>query len=154
MEEIRTLRSRALPGLNEARAQEALKHWLQREVGALPECERASLHEALHSSRLLRTIYAMRQDLTALWSNSAASKEQLVKQLEDWCRRADESGIDALQEFSRKAPLLRLTVGRHQLTFGMILLIVLILLLIGVIPAWPHSRGGAMVPAVVLGWCW
>lgn len=71
-------------------------------MGALPECERVVLHQALHSSKLLRTIYAMGQDLTALWSNSATSKEQWVKQLEDWCRRADESGIDALQEFSWK----------------------------------------------------
>jgi len=25
----------------------------------------------------------------------------MVKQLEDWCRRAEESGIGALREFSR-----------------------------------------------------
>jgi len=49
----------------------------------------------------LRMIYSMRQDLTAVWSRSTASKEQLVKQLEDWCRRAEESGIGALREFSR-----------------------------------------------------
>ncbi|WP_042885704.1 fatty acid desaturase [Cupriavidus necator] len=102
LEEIRTLRVRALPGLNEANAQEALKHWLQREWEALPERERAVLHQALHASKLLRTIYAMRQDLTALWSCPANSTEQVVKQLEDWCRRADESGIDALREFSRR----------------------------------------------------
>jgi stearoyl-CoA desaturase (delta-9 desaturase) len=67
----------------------------------LPEQERAALEQALHSSTVLSTIYAMRQDLTALWSRSTTSKEQLVKQLEDWCRRAEESGIDALREFSR-----------------------------------------------------
>jgi len=100
--EIRTLRARGLPGLNEARAKEALKHWLQREAGALPASERAVLHQALHASALLRTVYAMRQDLTALWSRSAIPEEQLVKQLEDWCRRADQSGIRALQEFSGK----------------------------------------------------
>jgi stearoyl-CoA desaturase (delta-9 desaturase) len=43
----------------------------------------------------------MRQDLMALWSRSAASKEQLVKQLEDWCQSAEESGVAALREFSR-----------------------------------------------------
>ena len=30
----------------------------------------------------------------------AASKEQLVKQLEDWCRRAEQSGVGALREFA------------------------------------------------------
>jgi stearoyl-CoA desaturase (delta-9 desaturase) len=44
----------------------------------------------------------MQQELAALWSRSTASKEQLVKQLEAWCRRAEESGISALQVFSRK----------------------------------------------------
>ncbi|MFS8980696.1 fatty acid desaturase [Cupriavidus necator] len=109
--EIRTLRARALPGLNEAKAKEALKHWLQREAGALPARERAILQQALHASALLRTVYAMRQDLTALWSRSAIPEEQLVKQLEDWCRRADQSGIDALQEFSRKLRCYALLLG-------------------------------------------
>jgi stearoyl-CoA desaturase (delta-9 desaturase) len=44
----------------------------------------------------------MRQELTALWQRSSASKEQLVRQLEDWCRRAEASGIVALQDFSRR----------------------------------------------------
>jgi stearoyl-CoA desaturase (Delta-9 desaturase) len=102
MEEIRNLRARAVPGLKDSRALEAVKHWLQRDAGELPEKERAALDQALHSSKVLSTIYSMRQDLAALWSRSTASKEQLVKQLEDWCRRAEESGIIALQEFSRK----------------------------------------------------
>jgi stearoyl-CoA desaturase (delta-9 desaturase) len=101
MEEIRNLRARATPGLKDSRALEAVKHWLQRDAGELPEKERAALDQALHSSKVLSTIYSMRQDLAALWSRSTASKEQLVKQLEDWCRRAEESGISALQEFSR-----------------------------------------------------
>jgi stearoyl-CoA desaturase (Delta-9 desaturase) len=101
VEEIRNLRARAVPGLKDSRALEAVKHWLQRDAGELPEKERAALDQALHSSKVLSTIYSMRQDLAALWSRSTASKDQLVKQLEDWCRRAEESGISALQEFSR-----------------------------------------------------
>ncbi|MCE2908428.1 MAG: DUF3309 family protein [Burkholderiaceae bacterium] len=34
---------------------------------------------------------------------------------------------------------------------GTVLLIVLILVLIGVIPAWPHSRGWGYAPSGVLG---
>lgn len=34
---------------------------------------------------------------------------------------------------------------------GTILLIVLILLLIGVIPAWPHSRGWGYAPSGIIG---
>lgn len=37
------------------------------------------------------------------------------------------------------------------MTFGTILLIVLILLLIGAIPSWPHSRSWGYAPSGVLG---
>jgi stearoyl-CoA desaturase (delta-9 desaturase) len=44
----------------------------------------------------------MRQDLAAVWSRSSASKEQVLKQLQDWCHRAETSGIKQLEEFSRR----------------------------------------------------
>jgi stearoyl-CoA desaturase (delta-9 desaturase) len=100
--EIRNLQAREISGLQDTPALEAVKHWLQRDAGELSEKERAALDQALHFSKVLRTIYSMRQDLAVLWSRSTASKEQLVKQLENWCQRAEESGISALQEFSRK----------------------------------------------------
>lgn len=37
------------------------------------------------------------------------------------------------------------------MSLGTILLIVLILLLIGVVPTWPHSRGWGYAPSGVLG---
>lgn len=99
--EILSLRAAAIPGLRDAKALEPVNYLLQRDARQLPEKERAVLQQALHSSTVLSTIYSMRQELAAVWSRSAASKEQLVKQLEDWCRRAEESGIGALREFSR-----------------------------------------------------
>ena len=88
-------------GLTKSKALDPVKYLLQRDARELPEKESAVLQQALHASTVLSTIYAMRQDLTALWSRSAASKEQLVKQLEDWCGRAEDSGIGALRAFSR-----------------------------------------------------
>ena len=79
-----------------------VKSWLHRDASELPPTDRATLDAALTSSKVLATIYSMRQELAALWGRSAASKEQLVKQLEDWCHRAEESGIVALQQFSRR----------------------------------------------------
>ncbi len=79
-----------------------VKNWLHRDASTLPESDRATLDAALTSSKVLNTIYSMRQDLAALWGRSTASKEQLIKQLEDWCSRAEESGIVALQRFSRQ----------------------------------------------------
>jgi hypothetical protein len=40
------------------------------------------------------------------------------------------------------------------MSLGTILLIVLILMLIGVIPTWPHSRSWGYAPSGVLGWWW
>ncbi len=37
------------------------------------------------------------------------------------------------------------------MTLGTILLIILILILVGVIPAWPHSRGWGYAPSGALG---
>jgi stearoyl-CoA desaturase (delta-9 desaturase) len=92
---------RVIPELKEAKALRAVKRGLRNDTEGLPEPERAVLDLALRSSTVLCTIYSMRRELTALWSRSAASKDQLVKQMEDWCQRAEDSGISALQEFSR-----------------------------------------------------
>ncbi len=37
------------------------------------------------------------------------------------------------------------------MTLGTILLVILILLLLGVVPAWPHSRGWGYGPSGILG---
>ncbi|ABE33352.1 DesA family fatty acid desaturase [Paraburkholderia xenovorans] len=42
----------------------------------------------------------LREDLAAIWERSNRSREQLLCQLEAWCRRAEQSRIDALREFS------------------------------------------------------
>ncbi|HTO45781.1 MAG TPA: fatty acid desaturase [Burkholderiales bacterium] len=78
-----------------------LRRWLQRETKDLLVSEQARLQEVLNSSRVLATVYSMRQELSALWARSTASKEQLLHQLEDWCRRAERSGIAPLEAFSR-----------------------------------------------------
>lgn len=77
------------------------KRWLQHDAKDLEATDRAGLEEALRNSKVLSTIYSMRQELAALWARSTASKEQLLQQLQDWCRRAETSGIAPLQQFSR-----------------------------------------------------
>ncbi|MGH8736041.1 MAG: DesA family fatty acid desaturase [Burkholderiales bacterium] len=85
----------------DAEALKSLKRALLR-VQELSEAERARLADALRNSRALATVVAMRHELTALWERSNASKEQLLRQLQDWCHRADSSGIVPLQDFSRR----------------------------------------------------
>jgi stearoyl-CoA desaturase (delta-9 desaturase) len=45
---------------------------------------------------------AMRHELAGLWGRSMATSEQLVAQLQDWCRRAETSEIKPLADFSRQ----------------------------------------------------
>ena len=80
----------------------ALKRWLHNDTAALPQPERERREQVLKANTRLATVYTMRDELAALWERSSASKEQLVHQLEDWCRRAEASGIEALQTFSRR----------------------------------------------------
>ena len=80
----------------------ALKRWLNNNTDALSPAEREQRERVLKASSRLATVYTMRDELTALWQRSTASKEQLVHHLEDWCRRAEASGIEALQNFSRR----------------------------------------------------
>jgi stearoyl-CoA desaturase (Delta-9 desaturase) len=48
----------------------------------------------------LRVYAELRVDLSAIWECSNRSRGQLLCQLLDWCRRAEQSRIDALREFS------------------------------------------------------
>ena len=99
MEELAKLKAKRLTGLDAA----ALRRWLH-DGGGVPlrADERAHLNDCLSRSKVLATVYSMREELSQLWQRSAATKEQLVKQLDDWCHRAESSGIAPLQEFSRE----------------------------------------------------
>jgi stearoyl-CoA desaturase (delta-9 desaturase) len=80
----------------------AIKRMLHYDAKVLPANDRAKVYDALSKSKVLATVFTMREELAALWRRSNASKEQLVRHLEDWCARAEASGIIALQEFSRR----------------------------------------------------
>ncbi len=85
----------------EAEALKPLKRYFAR-MQELSEAERARLAEALKGSKALATALAMREELAALWARSSASREQLVSQLQDWCHRAEASGLVPLVDFSRR----------------------------------------------------
>ena len=79
----------------------SLKRALVR-IGYGAETDRARVAEALKPSRALQIAVSMRDELIGLWERSHASKEQLLRQLQDWCQRAEASGIAPLMDFSRR----------------------------------------------------
>ena len=74
--------------------------WLIKDEAKLHDNERTKLAQLMAQSTSLRVYVEMRRDLSALWGRSHASTEQLLRQLQDWCARAEQSGIQALHDFS------------------------------------------------------
>lgn len=84
------------------RALKAAKPLLGKDQALLGPSRYQQVVQALNASQALATMYAMRGELTALWGRSAATGEQLARQLQDWCQRAEASGIAPLADFSRR----------------------------------------------------
>ncbi|MDR5819436.1 acyl-CoA desaturase [Caballeronia sp. LZ043] len=76
------------------------RKWFHKEEDGLNEPQLKQLPELTSDNQRLRTFIELRKDLSAIWDRSNASREQLVTQLQDWCHRAEESGIKALQDFA------------------------------------------------------
>ncbi|MDF3034883.1 MAG: acyl-CoA desaturase [Paucimonas sp.] len=77
-------------------AGELLKH----EPGKLEASHVQQLKQLFAHSKALQTMHEMRVELAALWERSNFTREQLLHHLQDWCARAEASGIRALQDFS------------------------------------------------------
>ena len=75
---------------------------LQREPAKLEVSQKAQLVQLFEHSKALETMHQMRVELGAIWERSHATRDQLLQQLQDWCARAEASGIKSLQEFSMR----------------------------------------------------
>ncbi|WP_219114651.1 fatty acid desaturase [Janthinobacterium sp. UMAB-56] len=73
---------------------------MQREPGKLADAQHEQLSELFQHSKALETMHHMRVELGAIWERSHFTREQLLQKLQDWCTRAEASGIQSLQDFS------------------------------------------------------
>ncbi|MDB5803174.1 MAG: acyl-CoA desaturase [Betaproteobacteria bacterium] len=73
---------------------------LHKPMDELHAADKATLDRVLGESAVVSKVYAMREELSRLWERSTTSSEQLLHDLQDWCARAEASGIHALEEFS------------------------------------------------------
>lgn len=74
---------------------------MRRESSLLNDNARIQLKRALELSPSLSDVYTMKQKLQTIWIKSN-NLEGLLQALEEWCRAAETSGIEALQEFSNR----------------------------------------------------
>lgn len=73
-----------------------------REAGLLDEASHKWLDKVLEKNGTLKTVYVMKQKLQGIWQRSATTQEHLLQALQEWCREAEATGIEALHNFSQK----------------------------------------------------
>ncbi|MDB6001643.1 MAG: aminotransferase, partial [Rhizobacter sp.] len=78
------------------------KRWLHRDEDKIPQGMKQHVANACAHSPALTKLVTMREELRMLWTRSNVSAEQLVVDLQAWCKRAEESGIASLREFALK----------------------------------------------------
>ena len=84
----------------EARFLKSSRKLMQREPAKLEQSQKQQLVELFQHSKALETMHQMRVELGAIWERSHSTRDQLLQQLQDWCARAEASGIKSLQDFS------------------------------------------------------
>ncbi|MCU6496896.1 fatty acid desaturase [Rugamonas sp. A1-17] len=84
----------------EARFLKSSRKLLQREPGKLEAPQQQQLVELFQHSKALETMHNMRVELGVIWERSHFTRDQLLHKLQDWCNRAEASGIKSLQDFS------------------------------------------------------
>ncbi|MFC5498441.1 fatty acid desaturase [Caenimonas terrae] len=80
----------------------AAKRWLHRDDDKVPAAARGQVAQARAAHPVLDKMVTMREELRQLWLSTNLTREQLAVNLQSWCRRAEESGIAQLQQFSMK----------------------------------------------------
>ncbi|MEH0165388.1 acyl-CoA desaturase [Paucibacter sp. JuS9] len=76
------------------------KRWLHRDTDFIPADFMADIDGARAASPVLDKLVSMREELRQMWTRTNVSAEQLVADLQAWCRKAEESGIAELRAFS------------------------------------------------------
>jgi stearoyl-CoA desaturase (delta-9 desaturase) len=99
--ELERLQAQGGPGSAKMAQMRLARRWLHRDADKIPQTVKPDLEQAVGQSPALAKFVTMREELRQLWTRTNVSAEQLVVELQAWCKRAEDSGIAALQDFSR-----------------------------------------------------
>jgi stearoyl-CoA desaturase (delta-9 desaturase) len=100
--ELARMKAQGLHSSAHWKSMNAAKRWLHRDADKIPAGQKPLLAKAVGDSPALGKLVAMREELRQLWTRTNVSADQLVADLQAWCKKAEDSGITALQEFSLK----------------------------------------------------
>lgn len=68
----------------------------------LDEAGRLRVSAALAVSESLQTVYELQGQLQAIWQKAGANQEAMLDALQEWCKRAEATGIESLEEFAAR----------------------------------------------------
>lgn len=74
--------------------------WIGRGDEVLDDAQRAQLQTVMNDEGKLSTVVRMQVELARLWESSSASSDQLLADLRAWVQRAQQSGIESLEQFA------------------------------------------------------
>jgi stearoyl-CoA desaturase (delta-9 desaturase) len=100
--EVKRLKAEGAGGHAKLANMRLARRWLHRDADKIPSHVKAAVESARDQSPALVKLVAMREELRSLWTRTNVSAEQLVADLQAWCKKAEESGIATLQEFALK----------------------------------------------------
>jgi stearoyl-CoA desaturase (delta-9 desaturase) len=98
--ELARLKAQGAKGTANWKKLRLAKRWLHRDDDKIPPVVKPQIAQVVAQNAALAKLVAMREELRGLWTRSNASAPQLVADLQAWCKRAEDSGIAALREFS------------------------------------------------------
>ncbi|MFA6302388.1 MAG: fatty acid desaturase [Legionella sp.] len=75
---------------------------LRREQSLLTQKAKTRLNRLLETREQLRVVYTYKESLQNIWLKTASSQKDLIEALQQWCRQAEESGLDVLRQFAQQ----------------------------------------------------
>jgi stearoyl-CoA desaturase (Delta-9 desaturase) len=100
--EVNRLKAEGLPSAAKLENMRLANTWLHRDEDKIPAALKPRIALAVEQSPGLAKLVSMREELRQLWTRTNVSVEQLVVDLQTWCKKAEESGIAALQDLALK----------------------------------------------------
>ncbi|CAM2923245.1 fatty acid desaturase [Legionella worsleiensis] len=75
---------------------------LRRDDMLLTTKAKTRLERLLEAREQLRIVYSYKKSLQNVWMKTASSQKELIDALQQWCRQAEESGLDVLRQFAQQ----------------------------------------------------
>lgn len=78
------------------------KRLLIRADHMLDEMGKQRIAQLLENSHTLQLAYQYREKLQAIWNRTTGTQKELLEALQDWCKEAEATGIQALKTFANQ----------------------------------------------------